>query len=156
MFPTNYINLSSSLCYFDSPATNFSYCQACPPYYSPSKTHEVNYSYFNQEKMALKQLQWYTRYLWKSHYLISKDFVFLFHFLSSNPHLKKNVSYLKSWTPCSLLIWIGMSTVGWDGTNVLVGNGYFFRFQRKIVGNLFQFANGAQDLQSIVCIVVSK
>ena len=39
-------------------------------------------------------------------------------------------------------------TVGWNGPNVLVRNGYFFRFQRKIVGNLFQFANGAQDLRN--------
>ena len=31
--------------------------------------------------------------------------------------------------------------------NILVRNGYFFRFQREIVWNLFQFANGAQDLR---------
>ena len=140
----------------------------------------------------------------KSHYLISKDFAFLFHFLSSNPHWKKcflslilnslfsfnlnrNEYRWLGWYECLGWKWLflpfpkenrweSLSICQWCtrpakhsmycSKQVKTLMAFFDKFwpikntqnvlQSIIVGNLFQFANGAQDLQSIVFIVVSK
>ena len=46
-------------------------------------------------------------------------------------------------------------TVGWNSPDVLVRNGYLFRFQWEIAGNLFQFADSAKDLQNIIFLTYS-
>ena len=55
----------------------------------PITVHKVNYSYFNQEKMALKQLQWYTRYLWKKSLFDQQGFCFFISFSFFKFSLKK-------------------------------------------------------------------